>query len=105
VVFSVGKYRAGANRHVLRCECVGRIENAESFLGGKMNKPSWEDAPAWAMFLVQDLYGRWAWCENEPFVAYGHWCNPTGAVMFHLNRDWDKSLEPRPTPEGGTHAG
>jgi len=38
--------------------------------GNMTNKPHWKDAPDWANYLGNDIYGatvEWWWFEEEPF--------------------------------------
>lgn len=43
-------------------------------------KPSWEDAPEWARYLVGDAYGGQYWCEDEPEPSrvVGYWLRNKG---------------------------
>lgn len=67
------------------------------------NKPSWEDAPEWAMWLCQTSKGDWFFCESKqkPYADKG-WddvddndamqCMDRGEVLG----DWRDTLERRP---------
>lgn len=73
------------------------------------DKPSWDDAPDWAMFLAQDEYGAWGWYESKPVVFDGYcwdiekyqdkWCRPKNFDAFSrfmINSKWRETLEARP---------
>lgn len=75
------------------------------------NKPSWEDAPAWAQYLVQNSIGLWTFTRYEPRPnSAGGWSMDRD-VQRHGNRlcvnvkdevggevfgDWRDTLEKRP---------
>ena len=63
-----------------------------------MNKPNWEDAPAWANFVAQDHDNTWWWYETKPtYDDYGSWETVTGdveIVIFPI--DTLNTLEKRP---------
>lgn len=46
-------------------------------------KPSWDDAPEWANYLVCNASGRWLWFEKKPVFTGHSW----------LHADWsDRGL-------------
>ena len=63
------------------------------------DKPSWKDAPEWAMWLAQDADGEWCWCENKPSAVVWYWY-PDGhfssACESKPNPNWRNTLEARP---------
>ncbi len=73
-----------------------------------MSKPDWKDAPEWAMWVAQDLSGKWFWYESEPKTHFGIFCwtnqiktpghvEPAGSRDAPVrNNQWDKTLERRP---------
>lgn len=66
------------------------------------NKPSWEGAPEWAMWLGQCQSGEWEWYEHEPRIREGrtYWDHDgRGICSFQkgpYNPDWRNTLEARP---------
>lgn len=63
-----------------------------------MNKPSWDDAPEWANFLVQDEDLTWWWFSEEPYSDDGEWRATEGmATRAHAyNDEWRTQIEHRP---------
>lgn len=64
-----------------------------------MNKPSWSEAPSWAMWLAQNDDGQWYWYENKPLVCInmGYHCAERGRYEeATCEEDWDDTLESRP---------
>ena len=67
-------------------------------------KPSWKDAPAWAMWLAQEARdGRWVWFGRrpEPIDAPQVWdvsCQIAFATQGTIpaGHDWRQTLEERP---------
>lgn len=65
------------------------------------NKPSWEDAPEWALELAQDSNGRWFFYADTPTAGQASWC-VEGAGDNELSGrgevlgDWRDTLEQRP---------
>lgn len=65
------------------------------------NKPSWEDAPEWAVCIVQDRLGNWYFCSDTPNNDGGEWSDEyvrksliaNGGVVLG---DWRDTLEKRP---------
>ena len=71
------------------------------------NKPSWADAPEWAMALGQDSNGSWCWLPHYDETDRDHeeWMlNKTDEVTFIIAStgkvigDWRTTLEGRPEP-------
>lgn len=68
--------------------------------------PSWDDAPDWAKYLVQDSDGTFYFYEVMPEIKGGFLCNPeTGLAKRVLNAglgsvigDWRKASFVRPEP-------
>lgn len=69
-----------------------------------INKPSWRDAPEWAMWLCQNDYGAWFWCESEQERCEEGWkcvnslLRVNGSIIGDP-LDWTNSLEKRPQSE------
>jgi len=63
-----------------------------------MSKPSWNDAPEWAMYLAKDENGVWTWFEHEPRQSDGGWWYSFLGRMEEVcdEGDWKASLEKRP---------
>lgn len=68
-----------------------------------MNKPDWNDAPEWAMWLAQDSYpdGMWVWFEEEPTFIDGGWIQDAGTDWLQTEHEAteqhaENTLEPRP---------
>lgn len=68
-----------------------------------MNKPSWDDAPEWAMWLGIDADGCCMWFSMKPSLLQGwEWVTDgktEGRKIEHagdLGIDIDPYLEPRP---------
>ena len=63
-------------------------------------KPSWDDAPAWAMWLAMDECGRWSWFETPPKAIElgirGIWGDVRGRVLDCSFSNWLRTLEKRP---------
>lgn len=62
-------------------------------------KPSWSEAPSWAMWLAQNDDGQWWWYENKPEVCHsmGYHCAESGrSEEATYEEDWDDTLEARP---------
>ena len=65
------------------------------------NKPSWKDAPEWAVCIVQDRLGNWYFCSDTPNNGGGEWSDEyvrksliaNGGVVLG---DWRDTLEKRP---------
>ena len=65
------------------------------------NKPSWDDAPEWAVCIVQDRLGNWYFCSDTPNNDGGEWSDEyvrksliaNGGVVLG---DWRDTLEKRP---------
>lgn len=65
------------------------------------NKPSWADAPEWAVCIVQDRLGNWYFCSDTPNNDGGEWSNEyvrksliaNGGVVLG---SWRDTLEKRP---------
>jgi hypothetical protein len=67
------------------------------------NKPTWDEAPDWAKFLVQNYKGAWYFFDEEPGRYPEHW-NHIGRWAYSPSAgevlgDWRKTLERRPEPE------
>ncbi len=65
-----------------------------------MNKPDWENAPDWAVWLAQDASGTWWWYEREPNTLGSRWAavklTPKQlAGRGDRNSDWRETLEKR----------
>lgn len=63
-----------------------------------MSKPSWEDAPEWAVALAMDVGGQWLWYSEVPHKR-STYCAGGGQMIYAWPRveiTWDKSLELRP---------
>lgn len=72
-----------------------------------MSKPSWNDAPEWAMWLAQDEVGTfrnhyWVWFESKPEKMSNGWIDhsPQGRWLqtdcVADDQEWRKTLERRP---------
>lgn len=63
-----------------------------------IGKPSWDDAPAWANYLVMDGNGRWYWHQIKPFIStLGDWWL-SGGLQQSANTSshiWTDTLEER----------
>lgn len=62
-------------------------------------KPSWECAPEWAEWLVQDKDGDWLWFEDEPLIGerdFVHGANFTPESRGEVLGDWRDTRERRP---------
>jgi len=61
-------------------------------------KPSWEDAPEWANYLVMDSDGGWWWFQCEPSTnGCGGWSSNCGNVLFSkMESFWFESMEVKP---------
>lgn len=65
------------------------------------NKPSWEDAPDWAVCIVQDRLGNWYFCSDTPNNDGGEWSDEYVRKSLIVNGgvvlgDWRDTLEKRP---------
>lgn len=61
-------------------------------------KPSWSDAPSWAMWLAQNEDGQWWWYESEPQVSLDmgyHYVDDGRSIEATYADDWDDTLESR----------
>lgn len=62
-------------------------------------KPSWSEAPKWAMWLAQNDDGQWWWYQNKPIFApeMGYFC-PDGGLSAEATyaNGWEDTLEKRP---------
>ena len=62
-------------------------------------KPTWDQAPKWAKYLVQDVDGGYWWFEEKPTYHDGFWL-PSGPKHMEHRLITDKqaknSLEERP---------
>jgi hypothetical protein len=64
------------------------------------NKPSWNDAPEWAVWLAMDGDGQWYWHEVKPEMKDGSWVSAGDSYYVEFQYPWwDTSLEERPTNE------
>jgi hypothetical protein len=68
-----------------------------------MSKPSWSDAPFWAMWLACDEDGEWLWYELEPRDHIAVWIEQEGSKMLFAGiadelivENWRETLEKRP---------
>lgn len=63
-----------------------------------MNKPTWENAPAWANWLAMDRDGYWFWYENEPYPKGGSFRSHGRISMAQTNEraSWASTKEGRP---------
>lgn len=62
-------------------------------------KPSWNDAPVWAMWLTQDSSGAWVFWKNRPQIRGSVWVAAGFAQTFNsgeLVGNWRDSLEEAP---------
>lgn len=67
------------------------------------NKPSWKDAPEWAMYMAQSPNGHWEFFAVKP-RAEGWWRHPIGerssannaSIRGAILGDWRDTLEMRP---------
>jgi len=61
-------------------------------------KPSWDDAPEWANYLVMDSEGWWWWFEFKPSTnGNGGWFEDYGKVEFsNIESCWIDSMEVKP---------
>ena len=64
-----------------------------------MEKPSWSEAPKWAMYLAQNDDGQWWWYEKKPSVSrsMGYYFAENGGEYEEATceLDWGNSLESR----------
>ena len=63
------------------------------------NKPNWDDAPDWAVYLGQDIMGRWKWMESEPYPSRetDSWCSGGRTKDAKITvGSWKDTLEIRP---------
>lgn len=62
-------------------------------------KPSWSEAPSWAMWLAQNDDGQWWWYEEKPILCshMGCFCEEGGrSEEATYAEDWEDTLEQRP---------
>ncbi len=61
-------------------------------------KPSWDDAPEWAMWLAMDPQGQWCWSEKQPLEGTTwRWPRDSRLEWVKQNKvEWYDSLGPRP---------
>lgn len=67
------------------------------------SKPSWEDAPEWAVYMAQSPNGHWEFFAVKP-RAEGWWRHPIGerssannaSIRSAILGDWRDTLEKRP---------
>ena len=62
-------------------------------------KPSWDDAPKWAGWLVMNSNGDWFWCEHRPAInsAGAYWFVDRGRTQVAWSAScWTETLEDRP---------
>jgi hypothetical protein len=71
------------------------------------NKPDWNDAPEWAMWLAQDEPGTWmdhfwVFFESKPEKMSNGWIDHSAngrwlqTKVVAKNQDWRNTLEARP---------
>lgn len=66
-------------------------------------KPSWDEAPEWAMWLAQDPYGLWSFFMDRPRPGEVCWKGPWGRAETKMSwmgtptRHWQQTLERRPS--------
>lgn len=67
-----------------------------------MSKPSWKDAPEWAIYRAQDRSGHWYWYELKPKPSkeLSIWVSKDDCVILASiglpNENWMDTLEERP---------
>ena len=66
-----------------------------------MTKPTWDEVPAWANFIAQDLDGEWTAYEKKPIkLSLCHWSLRNGRFEVvgdgPYNPDWEDTCEGRP---------
>ena len=68
------------------------------------NKPSWKEAPVWAMFLIQTMAGFWLWLSHKPngmddngVMSFDSAASSERARSGFVIGDWRDTLERRPT--------
>lgn len=64
-------------------------------------KPSWDDAPPWALYLAQDADGGWWWFGRKPLMYKDFWAIPDSGPADRqsfagFSVDWQESLERKP---------
>lgn len=88
------------------CKLVCTRAEFEQVKAELQNKPSWADAPEWAVALIQDCDGHWLWLNVKPRVLSTGFC-PNGKYRLggrgKAIGDWRDTLEERPeTPPYAT---
>lgn len=76
------------------------LERAISKAGSMVDptgKPSWENAPYWAMWLTQDKHGVWTFWQQRPSIVGDRWVKAGGSYQAfnsgELAGRWQDSLE------------
>ncbi len=64
-------------------------------------KPKWDDAPEWALWLVQSPNGIWFWTNPKPYMDNGkRWVTQEPGIDVYAGcsdpANWESSLEARP---------
>jgi len=65
----------------------------------KPDKPSWNDAPEWAMWLAQDDTGEWYWYSYPPEYDEGIWIDASEDGINNFAMEGPEPENPRNTIE------
>lgn len=100
---SLGEYAAGFHNGLELA--LAWIESRDAYLltADDSERPSWDDAPAWARWLAQDENGKWHWFEGTrppyicdyPGAVFGAWSSYWRSAIARIP-DWRETLEERP---------
>ena len=78
-------------------------EMAEEVYAAVDGRPSWDDAPEWAMWLAQQEHGAWEFYEDKPTCERGtYWRHELNGVRVsaddktRANPNWRNTLQARP---------
>lgn len=60
-------------------------------------KPAWKNAPKWANYRAQNMFGQWIWFEHKPEPYITGWVpNGKREIAVKMHPDWQETLERRP---------